>query len=921
MATPGSSKQIAPAPSTSSRALTVRPVPQDLDGPRLFNEAQNVTEAINWVRSVQNDSNRYYLQDYFLSQLIGRHDAYADWIITFYDYAVDDKAWQSVLPQEEARQRWDEAEQIKKNRQSSRQQTDTSVARLKGAYPDAPIDSILGPHPSRSFARAVQKAFDTGKKQGISWDYILRRANQVMIYRIQRRARGLSRTLGYMSYDFDHVFEQEFAANIPDSNTLKQMGLFYGEKGILTTSSSNRRSLSADVPPALEIGQTYDLARQAVVGSQTDDEHGRAQDLNRPRPSSEAPTALSRAIAATTNSNEEEVLHEQAWVHESIERELTPAEMNAIRDTTERDLNPERRKAKQKAAQWIVEQQTSRATSSILSDVPSLISSPSLFDKQAERVECNCSSEAADYKKAVINGKASGPGRGEAHHAKLLAMFAHLDSIDELPCHAHLRELATQMHMISSLPTAELVRRFRVCAVHRNNLGHLRAHRDTYSWWRMTARPVRASDRLGVYRFSHHDIAEPVIADDSLRRFLVLTSSSYDGEWQQTGNITANLFDWWQHRTIDIFGTRVTIMEAVRLEFDMYRHHLRERNNRKNFGWQRNQVHSLGQQLMRMDPCYYALYVFLRPDHHWRLISYPYYAKYAVPGDSTFFRHIDVNVHELLESGRGKNMIQGTVSLDDEDDSNCTELVPGMHDEERLRFWHDTMEERAPSSLSAYVNRMDEKHLPNDILKTLGLAWKKAPCQAGAVRVTNPAIPHGSTGPATKIRRTMLPWFVGIQDDHEAMEVTEMGTWSMLSAAHRDLVAPDFTPSGKSNAYGKIPYAFPGAVQLATTSSLSAALVGRQKWTMHSVTYERNIMLMGSDEDRTAYINDWRDQMTANFAEAYQQMLFAENASFGEKAYWYNRERGTLDDIEEDVDPDPTPEGTTSQGMGLHGGE
>jgi hypothetical protein len=53
--------------------------------------------------------------------------------------------------------------------------------------------------------------------------------------------------------------------------------------------------------------------------------------------------------------------------------------------------------------------------------------------------------------------------------------------------------------------------------------------------------------------------------------------------------------------------------------------------------------------------------------------------------------------------------------------------------------------------------------------------------------VTLPHLPHGALGPAKSARRTMLPWFVGLQDDLELLKVVEGGTWSDLSVAHRDL--------------------------------------------------------------------------------------------------------------------------------------
>jgi hypothetical protein len=89
----------------------------------------------------------------------------------------------------------------------------------------------------------------------------------------------------------------------------------------------------------------------------------------------------------------------------------------------------------------------------------------------------------------------------------------------------------------------------------------------------------------------------------------------------------------------------------------MYRHHLREINKKKNYGWLRNIFHNINQQLMRQDPVYYVYYTTLRPNRAWRLISYSYYIKYALLGDNIFFRYIDINIPRLLESGRGKYII------------------------------------------------------------------------------------------------------------------------------------------------------------------------------------------------------------------------------------------------------------------------
>ena len=121
-------------------------------------------------------------------------------------------------------------------------------------------------------------------------------------------------------------------------------------------------------------------------------------------------------------------------------------------------------------------------------------------------------------------------------------------------------------------------------------------------------------------------------------------------------------------------------------DFEMYLHHQREINGKPNRGWLRTMLYSLTQQIVRGDLLYWLLYVALRLDRNPRLISYPYYAKFATGGDSTTFRHIDIYIPQFLETGRGEDIIQGSVSLDDETVvGGCTEIVSGFH--HHLRAW------------------------------------------------------------------------------------------------------------------------------------------------------------------------------------------------------------------------------------------
>ena len=89
--------------------------------------------------------------------------------------------------------------------------------------------------------------------------------------------------------------------------------------------------------------------------------------------------------------------------------------------------------------------------------------------------------------------------------------------------------------------------------------------------------------------------------------------------------------------------------------------------------------YSLIQQLVWQDPIYYALVVAAQLDKNTQLICYPYYIKYQVEGESIGFTHFNINVDEFVKIGCGKNIIQGSLSLDNENEDNCTLLVLRFH--------------------------------------------------------------------------------------------------------------------------------------------------------------------------------------------------------------------------------------------------
>jgi hypothetical protein len=502
--------------------------------------------------------------------------------------------------------------------------------------------------------------------------------------------------------------------------------------------------------------------------------------------------------------------------------------------------------------------------------------------------KCRCSTDVTLGWKIAVNSRKS---YGSVTDMRLLAKMQTFKKV----CFPHSRLMAGHIGLCTKrLDFKQLDERLEYVLNHRLEIGNLRTDEETYQWFRIANRPARPSDGLGPYKYSHNQ-TNPGFSFNQ-QGILEAWDKSIITRWEDEGSVIVPLFDWWFQVP--------ELKQRLYDEFDAYLWHLREINGRKNIGWLRNMFHSIAQQLMRQDPAYYMLYAALRPDAAWRLVSYPYYAKYGVPGDGTLFCHIDLYIPDLLANRRGASMIQGTVSMDVEDDENCTFFLPGM--QHKLGQWWDRVVARGQET-SGYVHRINDSIFTKEDSRVLGLEWKCVPCGPGDVRITLPSIPHGATGPATKVRRTMLPWFVAVQDDGETLEVAEGGTWSMLSETHRDQTSPKATPSGLPNRYGATPFRFPAGVELVGLGAISDVLVCRRRWNSPAVLKERNILLGDDREMAHAFIAQWRGKAVPTVLSLYDDMIAEEKRVFGEKSYYYHLERLRvkgipMPEVEPDVD-------------------
>ncbi|KAI9689819.1 MAG: hypothetical protein M1822_009701 [Bathelium mastoideum] len=573
------------------------------------------------------------------------------------------------------------------------------------------------------------------------------------------------------------------------------------------------------------------------------------------------------------------------------------------------------------SSQLILDPARSRAVSIVMGDAESpqsplteiyrqrevsLEEDDEFVEAEAKPHGCDCSRRVATTLKAELRQEP----KLQRDQIRLLVRFIRViesrgrdENKAAVFCNKHLRAMGGILGLKTKrLTNPDLVSRLEFVYKNRDRIGDIKTGRETFTWWRLTARPYIQSDQLGIFKYEPgrpirsmrgeitHEHAKTILQK------LHMSRAQWDN-WMEDGSVNLDCFRWlWDAPPKDAEPGSRRLIDMIREEYDMYLHHQRELNGEPNYGWLRSMWHGIGQQIIRQDPLYYLYYVLLRPDHNTWLISYPYYAKYTKAGDHTEFRHIDHNVPKLLE-GRGISEIQGSASLDDETPDGCTLILPGIH--RCLRQWWERMHDRGltqggyvtgmPGGLSRWYSEQDAKEINK------GKMEKAVPCKAGQVRITDGRLPHGSTA-SPRVRRTVLPWYCGIQNDHESLAITEAGTWSQLSAAHIALKPGPSTPSGKPNAYGTIPYAFPAATCLTGLGPISDALVGRRRWTDVMVDHDVRALM----QDPWAYITRWRQRNWHTIYQAFTAQRRSERVIFGPKSYYAAMHGGDI--LEEDDD-------------------
>ena len=157
----------------------------------------------------------------------------------------------------------------------------------------------------------------------------------------------------------------------------------------------------------------------------------------------------------------------------------------------------------------------------------------------------------------------------------------------------------------------------------------------------------------------------------------------------------------------------------------------------------------------------------MREDSTYELTAIPAQAKYAVAGDSTGLHHVDFNITRLYHKDKvsqgkvGQHRLQASLSLDDEDDYNCTIAIDGRHRNDYADGWKP-LKITHGFGIGPVVGLDGGRLRAAEITQTIGRTYRPIPAKAGGLRFMNAVTFHESTDSATKTRHVPFPWYTRV---------------------------------------------------------------------------------------------------------------------------------------------------------------
>ena len=516
---------------------------------------------------------------------------------------------------------------------------------------------------------------------------------------------------------------------------------------------------------------------------------------------------------------------------------------------------------------------------------------------------CNCRFYNKDLRIRLSKGNRNAAGlvTQTARYEALQALFGTRKSSTHI-CDAHVRSMAAHCGLKSGL-RIDLVRSYLEeywRAVSNDEVERFEAdeaHKD-YFRSKLPNQRWKLEDDQGIFKHSPSLSTSLIkLSDEAVSAILREPGCPRDAEaiWNEDGSLVIDeVFSFLSDGVV--IGDRVEpgVDDIIDLEFRCYAYHWNRGEGRKNSGWLHDMVFSLTQQVIRVDPFYWSLHVALRPDHNTRLVSYPYPAAYSTISANTARLLTSLSIPLYISKGRGQNLISSSVSLDDEaDDTGYTEVVTGLHKNHKLEKWwksavklNEELDQKRPEGKVPYHRDLTEFYTEQD--KDLYGDFKPALCQKGSIRISRPEVLYRSTEILSRgtIRRSVWPWYVGLQRDGYTLDMPESDDWKQLGTAHNLHETPTTTPTGHSNWYGRLPYKFPASVHLPLKSHLGRAILCGSRWEDPLVQREVRLILGTNRVEARLEINRQRADTLQGMRSAFKDHVQAELLAFGSKSFY-----------------------------------
>jgi hypothetical protein len=176
-----------------------------------------------------------------------------------------------------------------------------------------------------------------------------------------------------------------------------------------------------------------------------------------------------------------------------------------------------------------------------------------------------------------------------------------------------------------------------------------------------------------------------------------------------------------------------------------------------------------------------------------------------------------------------------------------------------------------------------------------------APYPAWGIRFSQSNIIYGSTKEGNQLRRTISPWFTGINKDHKSLENPDCMNWEELSKCHKELTGPTKESLGDEPRKGVAGIRFPGAILIKSVYSLPQALVGIKKWTDPDVIFERNILLRPDDKRALEMAKGMRQHLVNTYKHIFPLMEVRERVAFQNRLFFVGND---VSEREKDLMPD-----------------